>query len=147
MIDEPAKLSKAREHLHLVEQTLVSPDAEFHLEEGFYLLEDIIEHKAGDAAVATTLGETYFTKLLAFIREELEPRDVPEPRLKHLMKLTQVLGNSSFGKDVDVPALTAKVARRYIDSVFEGYSPADKKRAIKGLMVKLGPPYRGKIIE
>ncbi|MCZ6641813.1 MAG: hypothetical protein O7F71_09585, partial [Gammaproteobacteria bacterium] len=61
----------------------------------------------------------------------------PEPMLKHLMKLTQLLSTFSFGKDVDVPALTAVIARRYIDSVFEGYSEADKNRAIQGLMDKL----------
>ena len=137
MIDESAELSRAREHLHAVDQAITSPVADFHLEEGFYLLEDIIVGNARDAAVATNLGETYFAKLLASIQQALEPRDVPEPMLKHLMKLTQTRGSSSFGKDVDVPALTATVARRYIDSVFEGYSPADKNRAIRGLMDKL----------
>ncbi len=137
MIDESAQLSRAREHLHAVDQALASPVADFHLEEGFYLLEDIIVGNARDAAVATHLGETYFVKLLASIQQALEPRDVPEPMLKHLMKLSQTLGSSSFGKDVDVPALTAIIARRYIDSVFEGYSTADKNRAIRGLMDKL----------
>ena len=137
MIDESAQLSRAREHLHAVDQALASPAADFHLEEGFYLLEDIIVGNARDVAVATNLGETYFVKLLASIKQALEPRDVPEPMLKHLMKLTQTLGSCSFGKDVDVPALTAIIARRYIDSVFEGYSTADKNRAIRGLMDKL----------
>ncbi len=137
MLHESAELARAREHLHTVDQSLASPKADFHLEEGIYLLEDIIVRKTRDARVATNIGEAYFAKLLASIQQALEPRDVPEPILKHLMKLTQILGASSFGNEVDVPSLTATVARRYIDSVFEGYSPADKKRAIKGLMDKL----------
>ncbi|MCZ6853227.1 MAG: hypothetical protein O7G86_04830, partial [Gammaproteobacteria bacterium] len=89
MIDESAELSRAREHLHAVDQALTSPDAGFHLEEGFYLLEDLVVRKAGDTAVASNLGETYFAKLFTSIQKVLEPRDVPEPMLKHLMKLTQ----------------------------------------------------------
>ncbi len=137
MIAESAELGQAREHLHAIDQSLGSADARFHLEEGFNLLEDLIVRKASDAGVATNLGETYFAKLTASIQRALEQRDVPEPMLKHLMKLTQTLSSFSFGKDVDIPALTAVIARRYIDSVFEGYSRADKNRAIQGLMEKL----------
>ncbi|MCH8141366.1 MAG: hypothetical protein IH908_07200 [Proteobacteria bacterium] len=64
MIDESAELSRAREHLHAVDQALASA-ADFHLEEGFYLLEDIIVGNARDAAVATNLGETYFRKVVS----------------------------------------------------------------------------------
>jgi len=137
MTAESAELGQAREHLHAIDQSLGSADARFHLEEGFNLLEDLIVRKASDAGVATNLGETYFAKLTASIQRALEQRDVPEPMLKHLMKLTQTLSSFSFGKDVDIPALTAVIARRYIDSVFEGYSRADKNRAIQGLMEKL----------
>ena len=137
MIDESTELSQAREHLHTVDQSLSEPDADFHLEEGFYLLENIIERKASEATVATNLGETYFAKLLTSIERLLEPRDVPEPTLKHLMKLTQILGSSSFGQGVDMPSLIATIAGRYIDSVFEGYTPKDKNRAIAKLMDKL----------
>ena len=137
MIDESTQLTRARAHLHAVDQALASTEADFHLEEGIYLLEDIIVRKMRDDTVATNLGETYLAKLLESIRRALEPRDVPEPMLKHLMKLTQILGASSFCTEVDVPSLTAAIARRYIDSVFEGYSPADKKRAIKGLLDRM----------
>ncbi len=137
MIAESAELGQAREYLHAVDQSLGSADAGFHLEEGFNLLGDLIVRKASDAGVATNLGETYFAKLTTSIQRALEPRDVPEPMLKHLMQLTQTLSSFSFGKDVDIPALTAVIARRYIDSVFEGYSRADKNRAIQGLMDKL----------
>ena len=137
MIEESNELNQARAHLQLVEASLSGEHADYHLEEGLYLLDDLVEGGTDEAVVARNLGAAYVAKLLGAIEQLLTPRDVPEPTLKHLMRLSQILSASQFAENHDVPTLTARIATRYIDSVFEGYKPEDKARAIAQLMEKL----------
>jgi len=137
MISESRQLTEARRRLFSVEQHLLSGDAELHLEEGLLLLEEISRGKTREKTIATNLGTTYAAKLKAAIERALSPKDVPQPALRHLMRLSEVLGASRFVSGLDVDSLTAIIGRRFIDSAFEGYSAEEKQLAIDRLLARM----------
>jgi len=128
---ESESLRSARQHLRAVEAAFTSPEAALQLESGL----DLLEATAGsdEWQTAASLGRTYTERFASLIAARIEARDVPEPELKHLLKISRILGRSTFADAgrVDIPALTIDVANRFIDAMFEGYPPEEKQRELE----------------
>lgn len=136
------RLSAARRHLRSAELELAAEAAQVHAEEGLALLESICEDGSGEQRrVARNLGTTYVNSLAAGIVAASRPRDVPQPTLKHLMRMSQILHRSAFAANAthDLAALTGSLADRYIDALLEGYSPAEKQQLLEKLRASLEP--------
>jgi hypothetical protein len=137
---ETEDLTSARRHLREVESAFPSIDAEFHLDEGLALLELIAaDGNPKEQGIAESIGTTYLDRFAARIVAALSAPDVPEPHLKHLMRMSQILGRCRFAASsgADLRALTGDIAGRYIDALFEGYTKEEKDREIRRLMKKL----------
>jgi hypothetical protein len=151
---ESARLTAARRHLRRVELAFEAADAERELQASLDLLEVIVaaEDPARDRSsnnskralqtereTAARLGVTYVDRFAARIGTALEARDVPEPRLKHFLRLSQLLARSEFAdrSATDLAALTVTIAERFLDALFEGYSPEEKEREIRRLTAQL----------
>jgi hypothetical protein len=140
VVDESEDLASARRHLREVESAFRSVDAEFHLDEGLALLEMIAaDGTSTEQGVASSIGTTYLDRFAARIVESLAAHDVPEPHLKHLMRMSQILSRCRFAASsaTDLRSLTGDIAGRYIDALFEGYTKEEKDREIRRLMKQL----------
>ncbi|HEY5569693.1 MAG TPA: hypothetical protein VIM81_20900 [Gammaproteobacteria bacterium] len=140
MVAESEDLTSARRHLREVESGFRSIDAEFHLDEGLALLEIIAaDGSPKEQNIANTIGTTYLDRFAARIVESLSALDVPEPHLKHLMRMSQILSRCRFAPScaTDLRSLAGDIAGRYIDALFEGYTKDEKDREIRRLMKKL----------
>ena len=130
VVPEPEPLTRARQHLAAVEADPMSENSLSRLAAGLALLDAL--HGTANEPTAENLTHTYAAKLKTLIDSRLVPEDVPEPELLHLMKLSQRVGEYS-----DTTELTARVARRFIDAAFEGYSDEEKSRAIEALWARI----------
>lgn len=154
MARESVQLNTARRHLRHAEAAFDAADAERDLEAGLGLLESIVAaddpsgRRSSSASkrnvqpeheTAARLGVTYIDRFAARIDAALEARDVPEPQLKHLLRLCQPMARSEFADRAatDLAALTAAVAERLLDALFEGYSPEEKERELRRLTTQL----------
>ena len=63
MIEESNELNQARAHLEAVQASLTAEHADYHLEEGLYLLDDLVVGGTGEADVARNLGAAYVETL------------------------------------------------------------------------------------
>ncbi len=122
-------LEEARRHLALAESAPWSDDGRFHADEGLFLLE---EH-AEQTPAAARLGETYALRLLERVQSALAG-DVPEPQLKGMLKLLQTLESVPFGDAARLATVRVMIAERLLDRYFEGYSDAERERAIQSIL-------------
>ncbi len=132
--DGAGDLREARQHLAAAEQALLSVDSSYHMDEGFFLLDSILEEGGHASEVALNLANTYFKKYLDVLEGLLAPKDVPEPTLQRVLKLLQTMEATTFAASYSVESLRVAVARRLVDSYYEGYSEEEKSREIKRLM-------------
>ncbi len=137
MATESAELSGARSHLAEAEQQLFAADGEYHLVEGLDLLELLATGSTPESAIAANLGNTYLSRFREQIGRAVVPAAVSQQRLQQAMRLSQVLDNSPFAENCATPSLTAEIAQRFIDILFEGYSEADKQRQISIALERL----------
>ncbi len=133
---EPPELIAARDHLARAESAFRSAEGLEHLEEGLELLEDVIadEHSRFHT-LARNLASTYARKLYASVRQLLESYQgtLPEPDLEHLFRLVRVFDRAMCDLPPDARAIKISIARLLIDRYYEGYSPEQKREALRQL--------------
>ena len=137
MVGESPQLTEAREHLAAAEADFLAADSDYHIDEGFGLLEALIGAGAADAAIAHKLGMTYFERLRQLLVDALLQTAIPETTLKRLLRLAQALEFSKFARESDVASLRTDAARRLLDKYFAGYSSEEKERQMQQLMERL----------
>lgn len=132
---EPAQLQSAREHLAQAEATYRSEDGLFHLAEGLMLLAEVMAGGApGYRKVAQNLASTYTRKIYGSVRELLEiDRGIPEPELEHFFKVVLALDHAGVDLPQDARSMKIELARRLVDRYYEGYSTAEKQKALQRL--------------
>jgi hypothetical protein len=133
---ESKDLARARDHLAKAEACMMQAEGLHHLQEGLVLLEGVIQDPAAgaSAAIARNLGSTYAVKLYHRINGRLGARrDLPEPELKHLFAVLRAFDEASFETPPVARALKIELVKRLIDRYYEGYSPAEKRKALEEL--------------
>lgn len=137
MLNESAALKAARNHLDRADANLAGAEAELHLVEGLDALEAIVADDTAEARIAANVGLTYVDKARRGLQAALAPRDVPEPVLKRLLRLSQRVDACLFAEHSTVASSTADIARRHIDALLEGYPEADRERLIQTALDRL----------
>ncbi|MGI9302278.1 MAG: hypothetical protein ACR2RB_06160 [Gammaproteobacteria bacterium] len=137
MTAKSRQLAEAREHLGAAEADFLGVDCDYHIDEGFGLLETLVDAGAADAAIACNVGATYFERLRRLLVSALSPTAIPEPTLKQLLRLAQALESTDFAGNSDMESLRKDVARRLLDKYLVGYSSEEKERQIQLLMERL----------
>ena len=132
---ESHDLQKARAHLNSV--NLLNRDAEYHIDEGFFTLEEIAGGDTPEKARAGNLGRTYMQRFRAAVEKKLAEKHVPEPDLEALLRSVTALEASAFASGFDTERLRLRIASRLIDSYFQGYSEAERSAEIRRLMDRI----------
>lgn len=137
MSNESSRLAQARKHLHVVEADFLTDTSDYHIDEGFGLLEAIAHEGGAEAAIARNLGVAYFSRLRRLLVDALSQATVTEPALKSLLRVSQALERSEFASESDLASLRKTAARRLLDKYFEGYSGEEKERKLQQLLERL----------
>ncbi len=142
---EPEQLRRAREHLSRAEAAFRSEEALFHLEEGLTLLDEIMT--AGESTqrtIAHNLASTYGTRIFGSIKALVEAdRGLPEPELEHFFRMILAFDHADVELPADAAPIKIELVRRLIDRCYEGYSPAEKRKAVQRLEeIAAGPKRR-----
>jgi hypothetical protein len=132
---EPEQLRSAREHLSRAEAAFRSEDGLFHLEEGLALLDEIMT--AGESthrAIAHRLASTYAARIFGSIKMLVETdRGLPEPELDRFFRTILAFDHADVELPADAAPIKIELVRRLIDRYYEGYSPAEKRKAVQRL--------------
>ncbi len=133
---EPKALTEARQRLSRAESALFAKDAVLHFEEGLALLRDLTD--AGDsetALLADNIAKTYASKLYAAIRTLLAAdRNVPEPKLEHLLRLVLVFDETDADLPSDARDVKLALGRALLERYLEGHAAEEKRAALEQLM-------------
>jgi hypothetical protein len=132
---EPRELSAAREHLARAEAGYRSAAGLAELEHGLGLLDEVISaNNAAECDIAQNIAKTYATRIYRSITALLEgDRAVPEPQLEHLFKVVLAFDQSEVDLPDNAREVKIEIARRLIDSYYEGHSPEQKRKALEQL--------------
>jgi hypothetical protein len=144
-LSEPEPLRRAREHLSRAETGLGSEDGLFHLEEALGLLDEIITAGASThRTIARNLASTYGTRIFGSIKTLVETdRGLPEPDLERFFRVILAFDHADVELPPDAAPIKIELVRRLIDRCYEGYSPAEKRKAVQRLEeIAAGPKRR-----
>lgn len=125
-------LQQAKDHLNKVNP--LSRDAEYHIDQGFFVLEEIADGDSRHKSNATNLARTYMSRFHTTIREKLGEQHIPEPDLKSLLLAVIALEATRFASDFEMEPLRLEIASRLIDSYFQGYTERERSEAVQELM-------------
>lgn len=133
---EPQALTDARRRLSRAESALFAKDAVFEFEEGLALLQELAEAGAPQVRVlARNIAKTYASKLYAAIRSLLaSDRNVPEPKLEHLLRLVLVFDAAEAELPNDARSVKIALGRALLDRYLEGHAAEEKRVALEELM-------------
>jgi hypothetical protein len=142
---EPEQLRNARAHLSRAEAAFRSKDGLFHLEEGLGLLDEVMT--AGESphrVIARNLASTYATRMFGSIKTLVEKDlGLPEPDLERFFRIILAFDQTDVELPADAAAIKIELVRRLIDRCYEGYSPAEKRKAVQRLEeIAAGPKRR-----
>ncbi len=142
---EPERLRRARVHLSRAEVEFRSRDGLFHLDEALALLDEIMT--AGESThrtIAHNLASTYGMRIFGSIKALVETDcALPEPELEHFFRMILAFDHADVELPADAAPIKIELVRRLIDRCYEGYSPAEKRKAVQRLEeIAAGPKHR-----
>jgi hypothetical protein len=133
---EPKALTEARQRLSRAEADLFGKDAVLHYQEGLALLSELADEGAPELAIlADNIANAYAAKLYAAIRTLLaRDRNVPEPRLEHLLRLVLVFDEADAELPGDARDIKLALGRTLLERHLEGHAAQEKRAALEQLM-------------
>jgi hypothetical protein len=133
---EPQALTDARRRLSRAESALFAKDAILEFEEGLALLQELTEAGTPQVRVlARNIAKTYASRLYAAIRTLLaSDRNVPEPKLEHLLRLVLVFDAAEAELPNDASGVKIALGRALLDRYLEGHAADEKRAALEELM-------------
>ena len=135
---EPDALTDARTHLSAAEDSFLGDQCEYHIDEGFALLEELISDAGEHEKVANNLGTAYFARMREmFVSALSDGSNATTPTLKRLLGIAHALERTAFSRGTDIGELRRRTASSLLTKHFDGYSDEEKQRMTEKLLRKL----------